>query len=306
VEAGAAVVAGAGAAVAEAAVKAPRGRKEAAMLANLPNLGVGLGFRAPFRSDLFSHQEQVDFLEITADHYMDASPEKERELDLLAAHFTLIPHGLNLSLGTAEGVDPVYLDKLAGLMDRLQPPWWSEHIAFTQAGGIHIGHLTPLPFTYEAVEVMCRNIATVRREIETPLLLENITYTVTLPGAEMTEPEFIAEVLERADCGLLLDVTNLYTNAINHSYDPGDFLNRLPLERVVQLHFAGGHWRGDLLVDSHAHPTPPEVWTWMEEVYARAPVKAAVLERDENLPPFEHLLAELEHARALRAVDVGE
>ena len=124
------------------------------MFSSVPTLGVGLGFRAPFRSDLFASQEQVDFLEITADHYLDASPEKEQELDLLAAHFTLVPHGLNLSLGTAEGVDPIYLDKLAGLMDRLQPPWWSEHIAFTQAGGIAIGHLAPLPFTCEAVDVL--------------------------------------------------------------------------------------------------------------------------------------------------------
>ena len=269
------------------------------MFADLPILGVGLGFRAPFRSDLFASQEQVDFLEITADHYMDASPEKERELDLLAAHFRLIPHGLNLSLGTAEGVDPVYLDKLASLMDRLQPPWWSEHIAFTQAGGIPIGHLVPLPFTREAVEVLCQNVATVRRRIQAPLLLENITYTVSLPGSEMSEAEFIAEVLERTDCGLLLDVTNLYTNAMNYGYDPGEFLNRLPLERVAQLHFAGGHWRNDVLIDSHAHRTPPEVWSRMAEVLARAPVKAAVLERDENLPPFEHLLAELEQAREL-------
>jgi uncharacterized protein (UPF0276 family) len=270
------------------------------MFADLPTLGVGLGFRAPFRSDLFAHQEHVDFLEITAEHYLDTLPEKGQELDLLADHFVLIPHGLHLSLGSSEGIDSGHLGKLARLINRLNPPWWSEHIAFTHAGGIAIGHLAPLPFTHEAVEVLCRNIATVRRVIETPLLLENITYTVTLPGSEMTEAEFIAEVLERADCGLLLDVTNLYTNAINHGYDPGDFLDRLPLERVVQLHFAGGNWRGDVLVDSHAHPTPPEVWTWIEEVYARAPVKAAVLERDDNLPVFQDLLNELDQARELR------
>ena len=269
------------------------------MISDLPTLGVGLGYRTPFRSDLFANREQVDFLEITSDHYLDAPPEKEQELNLLAEHFVLIPHGLHLSLGSAEGIDPVYVAKLARLIGRLQPPWWSEHIAFTRAGGIQIGHLAPLPFTRQAVEVVCRNIAAVRREIEAPLLLENITYTVTLPGSEMNEAEFIAEVLERTDCGLLLDVTNLYTNAVNHGYDPGDFLKRLPLERVVQLHFAGGHWRENVLVDSHAHPTPPEVWTWMEEVIARASVKAAVLERDESFPPFHSLLDELGQAREM-------
>ena len=269
------------------------------MFSCLPTLGVGLGFRTAFRSDLFFHQEQVDFLEIIADHYLDASAEKERELDLLAEHFVLIPHGLHLSLGSAEGIDPVYLGKLAHLIKRLNPPWWSEHIAFTQAGGIPIGHLASLPFTRDAVEVLCRNIAAVRREIAASLLLENITYTVALPGAEMSEAEFIAEVLDRTGCGLLLDVTNLYTNAVNHGYVPGDFLDQLPLERVAQLHFAGGHWQRDVLVDSHAHPTPPEVWAWMGEVLARAPVQAAVLERDENLPPFQCLLDELQQAREL-------
>jgi uncharacterized protein len=267
------------------------------MRAHLPTLGVGLGFREPFRSDLFLHRQQVDFLEITADHYLDAPPEKEQELELLADHFTLIPHAINLSLGSAEGIDPVYVRKLAQLMRRLAPPWWSEHIAFTQAGGVDIGHLSPLPFTHEAVEVLCHNLAEVRRQVDLPLILENITYMVTVPGGEMREAEFLTEVVERADCGLLLDVTNLHTNAVNHGYDPSAFLEHLPWERVVQLHFAGGHWHHGVLIDSHAQPTPPEVWAVLEAVVSRAPVKGIVLERDENLPPFAALLAELEQAR---------
>ena len=269
------------------------------MLSSLPTLGVGLSFREPFRSDLFLHRAQVDFLEIIADHYLDASPDKEKELELLAGHFTLIPHGLHLSLGSAEGVDPAYLRKLASLIRRLNPPWWSEHMAFTRAGGVNIGHLAPLPFTREAVEVICRNIAHVRREIETPLILENITYTVTVPGAEMSEAEFLTEVLDRTDYGLLLDVTNLHTNAVNHGYDGSAFLEKLPLERIVQLHFVGGNWREGVLVDSHSQPTPPEVWKLMDEVMSRAPVKGVILERDENLPRFEELLGELEQAREI-------
>ena len=269
------------------------------MLSSLPTLGVGLSFREPFRSDLFLHRAQVDFLEIIADHYLDPSPDKEQELELLAGHFTLIPHGLHLSLGSAEGVDRVYLHKLARLVRRLNPPWWSEHIAFTRAGGVNIGHLAPLPFTREAVEVICRNIAQVRRDIETPLILENITYTVAVPGSQMSEAEFLAEVLARMDCGLLLDVTNLYTNAVNHGYDVSAFLEKLPLERMVQLHFVGGNWRDGVLVDSHSQPTPPEVWKLMDDVLARTPVKGVVLERDENLPPFEELLGELEQAREI-------
>ncbi len=265
----------------------------------LPALGVGLGFREPFRSDLFLHQGEVDFLEITADHYFDASPEKDQELSLLAEHFTLIPHGLNLSLGSAEGLDGAYVEQLAGLIHRVKPPWWSEHIAFTRAGGVDIGHLSPLPFTQEAVEILCRNVAEARRRINVPLILENITYTVAMPGAEMTEGQFLAEVLERTDCGLLLDVTNLHTNAVNHGYAQEEFLKAIPWERVTQLHFVGGYWHDGVLVDSHSHSTPGEVWQLMDEVLARAPVKGVILERDEDLPPFEELLGELERARAM-------
>jgi uncharacterized protein (UPF0276 family) len=265
----------------------------------LPTLGVGLGFRQPFRAELFRQRERVDFLEIIADHYLDPSPEQERELELLAAHFTLIPHGLNLSLGSAEGLDSAYVRRLARLVQRLRPPWWSEHLAFTRAGGREIGHLAPLPATREAVAVLARNMAEVRRWIEAPLILENITYTVALPGAELEEADFLAEVLEQADCGLLLDVMNLQANAVNHGYDPGRFLDRLPLDRVVQLHFAGGQWSDGRLVDSHSHPTPAEVWRLLETVVERAPVKGIILERDENIPPLGELLEELARAREI-------
>ncbi len=269
------------------------------MALRLPTLGVGLGFREPYRGDLFLHRGRVDFLEITADQYFDGTPEKERELVLLADHFPLVPHGLNLSLGSAEGLDLGYLRRLSALVEQIKPPWWSEHIAFTRAGGVEIGHLSPLPFTREALEVLCRNISLVRRWIPTPLVLENITYTVAVPGAEMSEAEFLAEVVERTDCGLLLDVTNLHTNAVNHGYAAEAFLERLPLERVVQLHFAGGFWDDGVLVDSHSEPTPAPVWDLLGHVLARAPVKGVVLERDENLPPFEVLLGELDRARSV-------
>lgn len=267
------------------------------MTCGVTPLGAGLGYRAPFRSELFLHQDQVDFLEITADHYLDAAPDVQEELSLLAGHFTLIPHALGLSLGSAEGLDRGYLEKLAALVNRLSPPYWSEHIAFTTAGGVDIGHLSPLPFTFEALDVLCRNVAEARRFIDAPLILENITYTLTMPGAEMTEGEFLTEALERTGCGLLLDVTNLYTNAVNHGYDPLTFLDALPLSRVVQLHFVGGREDGDVLVDSHSEATPPEVWELMEAVVSRAPVKGIILERDENIPAFAALAAEVGRAR---------
>ena len=264
---------------------------------SLPALGVGLGFRPSFRSDLFRHQEQVDFLEIIIEHYLEASPEKMRELDLLSSHFTIVPHGLNLSLGSAEGLDLSYVEKVAHFIQQLDPPWWSEHIAWTRSDEVEIGHLSPVPFTQEALDTLCQNIEAVQQIIHCPLLLENITYPFLLPGAEMSEPEFLTALCSRVDCGLLLDATNVFTNATNHQYDPVVFLEEIPLERIVQLHFTGGHWQGETLIDSHSQPTPPEVWSLLKNILEQAPVKGMILERDENIPPFRELLQELATAR---------
>lgn len=122
---------------------------------------------------------------------------------------------------------------------------------------------------------------------------------LTLPGAEMTEAQFLTEIVERSNCGLLLDITNLHINAVNHNYDVCSFLEQLPLERVVQLHFVGGHWHDGVLIDSHSHSTPLEVWKLMDEILSGAAVKGVVLERDENLPQFSQLAAELEQAREI-------
>jgi uncharacterized protein len=265
----------------------------------LPSLGVGLGFRHEFLAELFQQRAQVDFLEIITEHYLTASPEKQQELQLLQRHFTLIPHGISLSLGSAEGLDLAYLEKLAALMARINPPWWSEHIALTFAGGVDIGHLTPLPFTNEAVEVIARNVETIRRYIKTPLLLENITYLFPLPGAEMTEAAFLRRVLEATDCGMLLDITNLYINAHNHHYSIAEFLNELPLERVVQLHFVGGEQHQQLLLDTHSQAVPPPIWNLMAQIATAPNLKGMILERDDNFPQFTELTAELHQARQI-------
>lgn len=268
---------------------------------DLPALGAGIGFRPQLKGELFLDQDAADFLEITTDHYLEAGAAKLQELDLLAAHYPLIPHGLNLSLGSAEGLDGKYLNQTAALVNRLNPPWWSDHIAFTRAGGIEIGHLTSMPLTGQSLDILCKNIAAARERIAAPLILENITVMVELPGAEMSEPEFLAELLERADCGLLLDVTNLYINSVNLHFDPIAFLDRIPVERIVQLHFVGGAVRDGVWIDSHAQATPEEIWQLMDEVVRRAPVKGILLERDANIPPFSELRAELDRAREIGA-----
>ena len=263
----------------------------------LQELGVGIGFREQLRADIFLHQNKIDFLEITADHFLDAKPQKLEELKLLKEHYPLIPHSLELSLGSAEGIDEVHLEKLSKIIEFIEPEWFSDHLCFTKSGGVKIGHLAPVPYTKEALKVFARNIKQVKNHIKTPLILENITYLVRLSSSEMSEAEFIRRVLEETDCGLLLDITNLYINSVNFNFDWRKFLDEIPAERVVQLHFVGSHKHGKRLIDAHANRTEDEIWDVFREVCERCNIKGAILERDENFPPFAEILEELQTAR---------
>jgi uncharacterized protein (UPF0276 family) len=263
-----------------------------------PALGSGVGFRPQFRAELFAHRDQIDFLEIIADHYLDPSREKLDELELLKAHFPLVAHGLDLSIGSAEGLDAQYVEKIATLLERIDPPWWSDHLCFTRASGVRIGHLASLPYTQEAIDVVARNVELLRRRIKTPLILENITCVVRIPGGDMDEPEFLSRTLDATGCGWLCDVANMHVNARNFGVDLDATFERWPWDRLVQIHYAGGRERNGVLIDSHDAAASDEVWALYDRIVARAPVKAVILERDEKIPPFGELLDEVARARA--------
>lgn len=208
------------------------------------------------------------------------------ELDRLAKRYPIIPHGVGLSFGTDGDLDRDHLSKVAELVERLNPSWFTEHMAYTHAHGWNVGHLAPMPFTREAAAAIARNARLWRDTTGLPLVLENISYMVALPG-ELTESQFIAEVAEQADCGLLLDLHNVYTNSVNHRYDPFEFIDSLPLERVVQVHLGGGHDEEGWRIDSHNSATPEPVWDLLKHLVERADLKAVIVEWDKDLPPFE-------------------
>lgn len=269
------------------------------MFNELPTLGVGLGYRPQFKTEVFLNRSKIDLLEITSDHYIDAGNEKLDELELLADHFALIPHSLELSLGSAEGLDEEYVAKLSDVVSIAKPAWFSDHVCFTRSGGVKIGHLAPVPFTDEALGVFAGNINKLKKKIDVPLILENITYNVEYPTSTMSEADFLTRLLDETGSGLLLDVANLYINAKNLGYDWQDYLDRLPLDRVVQLHFVGWHNSGHRLIDAHADATQDDIWNVFREVCVRCSIKGAILERDENFPDFQDLLGELSTAREL-------
>jgi hypothetical protein len=272
-------------------------RKRATWIDRLPRLGVGLGFRRRLARDIAAHSAEIDFLEIITEHYLQPSRYDRRELRELGRRFRLVPHGLSLSPGTAEPAQEEYLHSIARLAGEVEAPWYSDHLAMTRVGRVDIGHLAPIPLTEEMVEVVCANIARVQAEVAAPFIVENIAYTLRLPGPEMSEAEFLTRVVEETDCGLLLDLMNLHANALNHGYDPYTFLEAIPIERVVQVHIIGGHYNDGVLVDSHSNRTPEEVWRMLEFVGSRSDIRAVLVEWDEQFPAFEVILEELARAR---------
>lgn len=270
------------------------------MNSEIPALGVGIGWRHDIGEEILANREHIDFVEIISEHYLNVTPEKLASISTLAAKVPVIPHGIDLSIGTDMPVEEEYLDGLATLVNLVDAPWYSDHLCFTRVPGYSIGQLTPLQFTDEAVETVVRKTKHVTARIPRPFALENITYYFKIPNGQMTEAEFITRVLEGADIGLLLDVTNVYMNASNHGHDPYKFLRSIPLERVVQLHLAGGIQKEGKWVDSHSQPVHEEVFELTDFIVAHAPVKGVLLERDENFPSsFHELTDELARMRAI-------
>lgn len=262
-----------------------------------PRVGVGLGFRTPLYREIMDNKVSIDFLEVITDQYIYAPPEKVDLLLEIGKHFPLIPHGVGMSIGTDTPVEADYLQRTVDFVEMTDGPWFSDHLCFTKAPGVDIAQLTPLWFTEEMVEVVCRNVKQVKALTDRPFLLENITYYFPIPLGEMSEAEFTTRVLEEADCGMLLDVNNVHINSVNLGFDPYEFLNSIPLERVTQVHIAGGTKAQGIILDTHGSAVAKEVWDILRFVVRNAPVKGILLERDQNYPTFQDLLDELSIAR---------
>lgn len=267
----------------------------------VPGPLAGFSFRPRYRSDVMA--EPPPAVEVIIDHYLDGTWEQTAELDLLAERTVVLPHGLDLNLGCAEGPDRRWLERAAPVIARIAPPWWSEHLAFTGSGGRRLGHLAPLPRTRAVVALVAANLRRVAAVIPTPLILENIACPVD-PGGELDEPEFLRAVSDETGCGLLLDVANAWCGCANRGEPFAAWLDRFPCDRVVQFHVAGNHRRGDLIIDSHAAPVSDPVWDALRLAAERCPVRAAILERDDRLPPWNDIQSEVARIQTILAAAV--
>lgn len=272
--------------------------------------GVGLGLRWQFLDEVLAALEApeslapIGFFEVAPENYMRRGGYFPAMLARVAERFPLLSHGLTMSIGSVDPLDGAYLAELRRFLDRFAIGAHSDHLCFTGTDGYQAHDLLPLPFTREAARHAAARVREVREILGRPFAIENITYYLVPGEREMDEAAFLGEVLEQADCGLLLDVNNVVVNAKNHrEYEPIALLSRLPLSRVVSLHVAGHERDLDRLIDTHGAPIADEVLPLVEWVIARTGPLPVVIERDNKIPPLAELLAEA--ARVKEAYDRG-
>lgn len=265
-----------------------------------PVHGAGLGLRRSF-IDAAAEQppDQVDFWEVAPENWIGIGGRYGRRFRTMTERFPFVCHGLSLSIGSPAPLDVTFVKRIKAFLDEHQIRTYTEHLSYCSDDG-HLYDLMPIPFTEEAVHHVAGRVRQVQDILERRIALENVSY-YGAPGQEMSEIDFVNAVLAEADCGLLLDVNNIYVNSINHRYDPLDFLTRLPGERIVYAHIAGHYEEAeDLRVDTHGADVIDPVWSLLEKAYERFGVFPTLLERDFNIPPLDELVTEVSTISALQ------
>jgi uncharacterized protein (UPF0276 family) len=259
--------------------------------------GFGLGLRKPHYAEFLEHRIAVDFLEVISENFMVDGGRPRQILRDIRARYPVALHGVSMSIGSADGLDNAYLARLRALVDEIEPLFVSDHLSWSRIEGFNSHDLLPLPYTKEALDLVCLNIDRAQEALGRAMLIENPSTYIDFAPADMTEWAFLDAMCARTGCGLLLDVNNIFVNASNHGFDPLVYLDGVPHDRVRQIHLAG-HSQGEtLLVDTHDQPVPTSVWDLYAHVLPRLGPVATMIERDDDIPPLHALLAELGTAR---------
>lgn len=268
--------------------------------------GVGLAYRFNVHQEAVRHRSEIDLLEISTEDYIvrerrTYSDPDERLLRDALATFPCVAHGLSLSIGTVDRLDETYLNATRRFMAEHGLNIFSEHLAFHRVDGNDLTMFLAIPFEEVAVKWVKQNYYAIRQWLGRPFALENVTYAFPVPHCSLSEADFLRRLCEETDCTLLLDVTNVFNNSRNHGYDPLEFFERLPMERVSQMHLAGGHQLPDgKWEDSHSAPVMEEVWPLFDEAVKRAVnARIVILERDSKLKPFDSVIHDIRRAREI-------
>lgn len=253
---------------------------------HIPFLGVGIGLRDELFQETLRRKGEIDVLEVVTENFFPAFPGAEDMLREAAKTFPLIPHGIELSIGSAEDLDMEHLRKVKRVVELIRTPYYSDHFAVSRLGGVPIGQLSPIWFTKESLALVIDKVKRVQDFLGIPVVLENAASLIVFSHADYSEAEFISRVVEQTGCGFHLDITNVHINAYNHKFDPKEFLKDLPLDRVLHLHLAGGEMEDDIYYDTHTQELSgmnAGAWPLFEWALPRMPnVKAIIIERDGN------------------------
>ncbi len=258
---------------------------------------VGIGLRAPHYRELLGTLPALDFLEVHAENFFHAGGAVLAVLEAVRAHYPLSLHGVGLSLGSADGLRETHLDKLAALVERVQPEWVSEHMAWAAVDALHMADLLPVPTTDEALTRMAEHVDRVQTRLRRPILVENISSYLRYQDGGQGDLAFLAGLARRTGCGVLLDVNNLYVNAINHGFDALAELHSLPADCVGEIHLAGHSETPLGLIDTHGSPVCEDVWQLYRAAIAYCGPQPTLIERDTDIPSLAELLAEADQAR---------
>jgi uncharacterized protein len=277
----------------------------------IPDFGIGVGARRPHYADLLGKgrdtvTERPSWLEIVSENFMRDGGSPLRDLEALKAEYTLIPHGVSLGIGSVEPPRADYLERLKGLVRTLAPPYFSDHLCWGRAAGHDLHDLLPLPMTRESMTLTVQRIREVQDRVEAPFALENVSSYLTFKESTFAEWEFLSEIAERADCGILFDINNVYVSARNHGFDAEAYVDAIPVERVVQIHMAGHHDMGTYLLDDHGSPVAAPVLELYARFIRRAGAISTLVEWDENLPSYETLMAEAARVKQTRERALAE
>lgn len=264
-----------------------------------PFLGFGLGLRKEHYESILQEQPKVDWFEIITENYLVDGGKPIDYLDRIRTQYPVVMHGVSLSIGGTDPLNVDYLHRVKALAQRIEPVWISDHLCWTGVDGLNLHDLLPLPYTEETLNHVVRRVGRVQEFLGRRILLENVSSYVSYADSEMSEGEFLAAVAEAADCLILLDLNNLYVSARNHGFDPYDYLNQVPGKRVWQFHLAGHFDRGDLLIDTHDRAVIDEVWALYVAAASRFGPVSTMIERDDDIPPLEVLMKELNQARRI-------
>jgi uncharacterized protein (UPF0276 family) len=271
----------------------------------VPDLGIGVGLRVPHYRYILEQNPAMDFFEIISENFMVDGGKPIFHLEQIQDRYRLIQHGVSLNIGGPEAPDREYLRRLKQLVRKVRPAWLSDHFCWCGVPGAHLHDLLPLPYTWEAVELLAERARQIQDYLEVPFALENTSSYMAYTSSQMTEWQFISEVAERADVGLMFDVNNVYVSAFNHGFDPAEFIRSVPAERILQIHLAGHTHLGTHIIDTHRGQVIEEVWELYRATLRRTGPVSTLIEWDDEIPHWSVLAEEAEKARRVRNEVLG-